>query len=213
MRITRSESMNRRTDSAELDEFGRFAEPALLILISLADGPKHGYAITEDIAAFAGVRFGPGSLYGAIARLESRRMIRSPCGRGPPQSCTSLLPRARRRSAQDSRVCSPLPQWDENGWSTRDLVAEVVSARLAATIRSGAHSVACDPIDVAWHGDRSHCGRDRCLDTSTVVHGCAGQAGCERRGKDAGEDDAAQVRGLRPHCHVRRRLEERRRHS
>jgi DNA-binding PadR family transcriptional regulator len=67
--------MSRRNAPTELDEFGRFAEPALLILISLADGPKHGYAITEDIASFAAVRFGPGSLYGAIARLESRRMI------------------------------------------------------------------------------------------------------------------------------------------
>jgi DNA-binding PadR family transcriptional regulator len=67
--------MTRRNASTELDEFGRFAEPALLILISLADGPKHGYAMTEDIASFAGVRFGPGSLYGAIARLESRGMI------------------------------------------------------------------------------------------------------------------------------------------
>jgi DNA-binding PadR family transcriptional regulator len=59
----------------DIDDFGRFSEPALLILVSLADGPKHGYAITEDIAAFAGVRFGPGSLYGAIARLESRGFI------------------------------------------------------------------------------------------------------------------------------------------
>ena len=70
--------MKRRVDQGaadELDEFGRFAEPAVLILVSLAEGPKHGYAITEDIASFAGVRFGPGSLYGAIARLESRGMI------------------------------------------------------------------------------------------------------------------------------------------
>jgi len=67
--------MNRREGLTELDEFGRFSEPALLILVSLADGAKHGYAITEDIAAFAGVRFGPGSLYGAIARLESRGLI------------------------------------------------------------------------------------------------------------------------------------------
>jgi len=59
----------------DIDDFGRFAEPALLILVSLAGGPKHGYAITDDIAAFAGVRFGPGSLYGAIARLESRGFI------------------------------------------------------------------------------------------------------------------------------------------
>jgi DNA-binding PadR family transcriptional regulator len=59
----------------ELDEFGRFSEPALLILISLADGPKHGYAMTEDIARIAELRLGPGTLYGAIARLEARGMI------------------------------------------------------------------------------------------------------------------------------------------
>jgi DNA-binding PadR family transcriptional regulator len=62
-------------DVGDLDEFGRFSEPALLILISLADGPKHGYAMTEDIADIAGVRFGPGTLYGAIARLEARGLI------------------------------------------------------------------------------------------------------------------------------------------
>ncbi|MDP6582401.1 MAG: helix-turn-helix transcriptional regulator [Vicinamibacterales bacterium] len=58
-----------------LDDFGRFAEPALLILISLAEGPKHGYAITDDIEAVTGVRHGPGTLYGALARLESRGFI------------------------------------------------------------------------------------------------------------------------------------------
>jgi DNA-binding PadR family transcriptional regulator len=67
--------MARRDDAADLEGFGRFAEPALLILVSLASGPKHGYAIAEDIANFADVRFGPGSLYGAIARLESRGLI------------------------------------------------------------------------------------------------------------------------------------------
>ena len=67
--------MARRDDTVDLEEFGRFAEPALLILVSLAEGAKHGYAITEDIAGFADVRFGPGSLYGAIARLESRGLI------------------------------------------------------------------------------------------------------------------------------------------
>ena len=61
--------------SEGLDEFGRFTEPALLILVSLADGPKHGYAITSDIEEVAGFRPGPGTLYGAIARLESRGLI------------------------------------------------------------------------------------------------------------------------------------------
>ena len=67
--------MTRRADTDDIEDFGRFSEPALLILVSLAEGPKHGYAITEDIAVFADVRFGPGSLYGAIARLEARRLI------------------------------------------------------------------------------------------------------------------------------------------
>jgi DNA-binding PadR family transcriptional regulator len=67
--------MGQRSPAEDLEEFGRFSEPAVLILISLAAGDKHGYGITEDIAEFAGVRFGPGSLYGAIARLESRGLI------------------------------------------------------------------------------------------------------------------------------------------
>ncbi len=62
-------------DDAELDDFGRFSEPALLILVSLAEGPRHGYAMTEDIEAIAGVRLGPGTLYGALARLEARGLI------------------------------------------------------------------------------------------------------------------------------------------
>ena len=42
----------------------------LLVLVSLSNGPKHGYAIQSDINSFAGLRLGPGTLYGAIARLE-----------------------------------------------------------------------------------------------------------------------------------------------
>ncbi len=58
-----------------LADLGRFSEPALLILISLADGPKHGYAMTQDIETVSGQRLGPGTLYGAIARLEARKWI------------------------------------------------------------------------------------------------------------------------------------------
>jgi DNA-binding PadR family transcriptional regulator len=54
---------------------GRFSEPALYILISLADGPKHGYAMTQDIDAMSGQKLGPGTLYGALARLEARQWI------------------------------------------------------------------------------------------------------------------------------------------
>jgi DNA-binding PadR family transcriptional regulator len=57
------------------DDVGRWADPSMLVLASLADGPKHGYAITQDVAAQVGVQMGPGTLYGAIARLEQRSLI------------------------------------------------------------------------------------------------------------------------------------------
>jgi DNA-binding PadR family transcriptional regulator len=66
-------AVRRRTD--ELQDLGRFSEPALLVLISLADGPKHGYAMTQDIQVVSGQKLGPGTLYGAITRLESKGWI------------------------------------------------------------------------------------------------------------------------------------------
>jgi DNA-binding PadR family transcriptional regulator len=60
----------------KFDDLGRFADPSVLILTSLADGPKHGYAIMTDISAFSGVGMEPGTLYGALSRLERRGWIR-----------------------------------------------------------------------------------------------------------------------------------------
>ncbi len=54
---------------------GRFSNPPMLILASLAGSPKHGYAMMEDIEGFAGVHLGPGTLYGAIARMEAQGLI------------------------------------------------------------------------------------------------------------------------------------------
>lgn len=51
-------------------------DPQTLVLASLADGDKHGYAIMTDVQAFAGVQLGPGTLYGAITRLEERGFIK-----------------------------------------------------------------------------------------------------------------------------------------
>jgi DNA-binding PadR family transcriptional regulator len=55
--------------------FGRYAGPATLILSSLAEGPKHGYALTKDIDDFAGVKLAPGTLYEALSRLEGQGLI------------------------------------------------------------------------------------------------------------------------------------------
>jgi DNA-binding PadR family transcriptional regulator len=53
----------------DLQGFGRYSGPATLILSSLADGDKHGYALTKDIEAFARVHLAPGTLYAALDRL------------------------------------------------------------------------------------------------------------------------------------------------
>jgi len=52
------------------------SDPVLLVLASLVEGDKHGYAMMEDIERFAQVRLGPGTLYGAITRLEQRGWIK-----------------------------------------------------------------------------------------------------------------------------------------
>jgi len=72
------------------DDIGRLSDPGLLILASLAGGPKHGYAVLEDIEAFSGVRFEPGTLYGALARLEREGHVRplEPAGRRRPYALT-----------------------------------------------------------------------------------------------------------------------------
>ena len=68
--------MARQADD-ELDDFGRFAEPAVMILISLADGPKHGYLILKDVEERTGgdVRLGTGTLYGLIKRFLDDELI------------------------------------------------------------------------------------------------------------------------------------------
>jgi DNA-binding PadR family transcriptional regulator len=61
----------------DTSDFGRFSDPALLILASLAGGEKHGYAMMEDIEAMTGVHLGPGTLYGALSRLEQSGLIQA----------------------------------------------------------------------------------------------------------------------------------------
>jgi DNA-binding PadR family transcriptional regulator len=59
----------------EADVLRRAGEASVLILTSLADGPKHGYALLLDIRAFSGLQMGPGTLYGALDRLERLGLV------------------------------------------------------------------------------------------------------------------------------------------
>ena len=91
---------------------GHFSDPPLLVLASLANGPKHGHAMIEDIVSICGTRLGPGTLYGAIARLEQQGWIEP------------LAPEERRRpyriTADGLRVLraklTTLQQFTKAGW-------------------------------------------------------------------------------------------------
>jgi DNA-binding PadR family transcriptional regulator len=76
----------------KLPEFGRFAEPSLLILTSLSDGPKHGYAIMQDVERSTGRPMGAGTLYAALVRLEERGYVEalSPVDRRRPYRLTAI---------------------------------------------------------------------------------------------------------------------------
>lgn len=61
---------------AQIDpDLGHYSDPPLLVLTSLLNGPKHGHAMIDDIESLCGSRLGPGTLYGAIARLEAQGWI------------------------------------------------------------------------------------------------------------------------------------------
>ncbi|MGH8214932.1 MAG: PadR family transcriptional regulator [Rhodanobacteraceae bacterium] len=68
-----------------------YSDPPFLVLASLAGGPKHGHAMIEDIVELCGTRLGPGTLYGAIARLEKLQWIVPlvPQGRRQPYRITA----------------------------------------------------------------------------------------------------------------------------
>jgi DNA-binding PadR family transcriptional regulator len=60
-------------------------DPGLLIMISLASGPKHGHAMMRDVESFAGIHLGPGTLYGAITRLDEGGLVEPLAAQGRRQ--------------------------------------------------------------------------------------------------------------------------------
>ena len=62
---------------AEQPEAKPLSESVLLILLSLADQPRHGYALMKDIESLSGgrVHMSTGTLYGALRRLLEDQWI------------------------------------------------------------------------------------------------------------------------------------------
>ncbi|MGF1431684.1 PadR family transcriptional regulator [Kitasatospora sp. LaBMicrA B282] len=53
-------------------------EPTLLLLTALADAPRHGYALLQEVDAISGgrVKLRTGTLYGALDRLLGQGLVR-----------------------------------------------------------------------------------------------------------------------------------------
>src|SRR5258708_36879280 len=90
-------------EAGALETLGRSSGPASLILSGLADGPKHGYALTKDIESFAAVRLAPGTLYEALSRLEAHGMIEAVEGQGRRRPYRLTAPGAA-RAGRDLRA-------------------------------------------------------------------------------------------------------------
>jgi DNA-binding PadR family transcriptional regulator len=86
------------------DDLGRWTEPALLVLTSLADGEKHGYAITADIVEQVGVALGPGTLYATLTRLEEHGLIEGLPAEGRRRPYRLTAAGAAELSAQATRM-------------------------------------------------------------------------------------------------------------
>ncbi|MFB7919475.1 PadR family transcriptional regulator [Streptomyces sp. NPDC056061] len=52
-------------------------EPTLLILTALADAPRHGYALSQEVVAISQgrVKLRTGTLYGSLERLQEEGLV------------------------------------------------------------------------------------------------------------------------------------------
>src|SRR5258708_3722263 len=144
----------------KFDDLGRFADPSLLILTSLAEGPKHGYAIMTDIAAFSGVSMEPGTLYGALARLERQGWITPMAteARRRPYEITPRGPSVLTQHLQSMRDIAPVGLarravgWYPRRWRERyaEEILDVldqhrISARTVLDLAANAAAARLDP--------------------------------------------------------------------
>ncbi|MBX5437125.1 MAG: PadR family transcriptional regulator [Alicyclobacillaceae bacterium] len=107
-------------DQGELNH--RFSDPPLLILISLSSGPKHGYAMMQDILEFSGTQLEPGTLYGALARLERLGLI------------APLASEDRRRPY---RITASGEAWLRDRLQVLERISETSRRRLALRVATG----------------------------------------------------------------------------
>jgi DNA-binding PadR family transcriptional regulator len=105
--------------------------PVLHILLALADGAKHGYAIKQDVQerTNGSIRLGPGTLYEAIQRLQESALIEESAGDAEEP--------ANGQQAQRRYYALTPRGWDVVREEVRQLGAIVERARANPRLRKG----------------------------------------------------------------------------
>src|SRR5215217_5125096 len=79
------------------------------ILLALAEGPLHGYAIMQQVESSSGTAMGPGTIYGTIERLEAAGLVKElPAGRSDRRRTFALQPAGRTALQVEARRLSRL---------------------------------------------------------------------------------------------------------
>jgi DNA-binding PadR family transcriptional regulator len=74
------------------------------ILLALADGPRHGYAIMQAVEASSGTAMGPGTIYGTLERLEANGFVKElPGARSDRRRTFTLQPAGRTALQEEAR--------------------------------------------------------------------------------------------------------------
>lgn len=65
------------TDAPDLEDLLPLTRTVFHILVALAGGPRHGYAVAQEVEELSDGRvvLGPGTLYGSLSRMQEAGLI------------------------------------------------------------------------------------------------------------------------------------------
>lgn len=80
------------------------------VLLALLDGPRHGYGLMQDVEALSSgrLRIGPGTLYTAIKRLRTAKLISETDTDDERRRCYKLTRRGRAVVEEEAQRLSEL---------------------------------------------------------------------------------------------------------
>lgn len=80
------------------------------VLLALLEGPRHGYGLMQDVEALSSgrLRIGPGTLYAAIKRLRTARLISETDADDERRRCYKLTRKGRGVVEEEAQRLSEL---------------------------------------------------------------------------------------------------------